>query len=157
MKLTPQQVLWPTDFSTVSLHAGRYARAFQEHFDCQLHILHVIPPPVAPHVPATIPPELPSPVTDPGMLDSGRQNLMRLVNELFGTQEKMTCEVQFGNPWTAVCDYARDHKVDLIVLSTHGRTGLAHALIGSTAERVVQHAPCPVFTVKLKQQDFVQD
>jgi nucleotide-binding universal stress UspA family protein len=64
-------------------------------------------------------------------------------------------DVLFGNPWSVICQYAKDAQIDLLVVSTHGRTGLRHVLIGSTAERIVQHAPCPVLVVKNPEKDFV--
>jgi nucleotide-binding universal stress UspA family protein len=63
--------------------------------------------------------------------------------------------VRLGHPYQEITDAARELKVDLIVISTHGYTGLKHVLLGSTAERIVRHAPCPVLTVREKEQDFV--
>src|SRR5438046_2829865 len=63
--------------------------------------------------------------------------------------------VRFGKPFQEICDAARGLKVDLIVISTHGYTGLKHAVLGSTAERVVRHAPCPVFVVREQEHEFV--
>lgn len=57
-----------------------------------------------------------------------------------------------GNPGMEVLRFARDGSFDLIVLGTHGRTGIKHLLIGSVAERIVRHSPCPVFTVKAAAQ-----
>jgi len=54
-----------------------------------------------------------------------------------------------GHPATALCKLAKEHEFDLIALATHGRTGLAHLLIGSTAEQIVRHAACPVLTLRL--------
>jgi nucleotide-binding universal stress UspA family protein len=54
-----------------------------------------------------------------------------------------------GHPAMAICDYASEHECDLIALATHGRTGIAHLLIGSTAEQVVRHASCPVLSLRL--------
>jgi nucleotide-binding universal stress UspA family protein len=67
------------------------------------------------------------------------------------------CEAFLGNPWRGVCDYAERQGIDLVVIATHGRTGLQHALIGSTAEKIVRHAPCPVLVVKAEEKDFVTD
>ncbi len=53
-----------------------------------------------------------------------------------------------GQPWQEIIDIARKHKATLIVMGTHGRTGLQHLLLGSVAERVVRHAPCSVLTVR---------
>ena len=56
-----------------------------------------------------------------------------------------------GHPSTEICKYAVDHQCDLIVMATHGRTGLSHMMLGSTAEQVVRHAPCPVLTFRSRQ------
>ena len=60
-----------------------------------------------------------------------------------------------GRPFVEIIRYARDHKIDLVVIATHGRTGLTHALFGSVAEKVVRKAPCPVLVVKRDERDFV--
>ena len=63
-------------------------------------------------------------------------------------------EVRIGVDFHEIIDYARKHQIDLIVMATHGRTGLAHALVGSVAEKVVRKAPCPVLTVKHPAMQF---
>jgi universal stress protein A len=65
-----------------------------------------------------------------------------------GKAVRKTC-VLTGHPATAICQYAAEHNCDAIVMATHGRTGLRHMLIGSTAEQVVRHAPCPVLTLRV--------
>jgi nucleotide-binding universal stress UspA family protein len=60
-----------------------------------------------------------------------------------------------GSPKTEIIQYARKRNIDLIVIATHGRTGLAHVLIGSVAETVVRTAPCPVLTVRPEGHQFV--
>ena len=75
--------------------------------------------------------------------------LAKLVDELFeGIDDPKTALIMSPNAAQGICHYAEKEDVELIVLSTHGRTGLAHLLIGSVAERVVRHAPCPVLTVR---------
>ena len=59
----------------------------------------------------------------------------------------------FGVPFVEIIKAARDKDIDLIVIGTHGRTGLAHMLIGSVAEKVVRKAPCPVLSVKSKKEN----
>lgn len=54
-----------------------------------------------------------------------------------------------------IIDYARENEIDLIVIGTHGRSGLMHILMGSVAERIVRKAPCPVLTVKPEGHQFV--
>lgn len=157
MTLRPQRVLWPTDFSELSTKAGRYARGLREAFGCQVHVIHVVPPPLAPDVSVMIPAEVPLAVEDSGLLEAARGGLEKLVEEVFGSRTGIVTEVFCGNPWLAICDYARRQEIDLIVVATHGRTGLSHVFIGSTAERIVQHAPCPVLTVKQEQREFLSD
>ena len=60
----------------------------------------------------------------------------------------------FGVPFLEIIMAARDKNIDLIVIGTHGRTGLAHMLIGSVAEKVVRKAPCPVLSVKSKKENI---
>lgn len=147
MKMNIKNVLWPTDFSEHSLCGGPYSRAMCEQFGATLHLLHIIPPMLGPDIPATIPPEMPPMVNDPKLIADAKSHLQSLAAERFAGLTVKT-EAMFGNPWHETCEYATKHEIDLIVVATHGRTGFMHAIIGSTAERIVQHAPCPVLTVK---------
>ena len=157
MQVRPQRILWPTDFSELALVGGRYALGFCTHFGAELHIIHVIPPPLSPDVSLVVPAEVPVTVSEPEIVEASEQALQKLVREHFAEHERIVTKVFFGNPWPGVCDYARDNEIDLIVVTTHGRTGLSHALIGSTAERIVQHAPCPVLTIKDAARSFLVD
>ena len=56
--------------------------------------------------------------------------------------------MRWGSPVEAIVDYASEKKIELIVIATHGRTGLSHVLLGSVAERIVREAPCPVLTIR---------
>jgi nucleotide-binding universal stress UspA family protein len=157
MQVRLKRVLWPTDFSELSLRGGRYARVLCQHFGAELHIIHVVAPPLSPDVSLLVPTEPPVAVTEPELVEASRAALAKLVAEHFPGDEKITTNVFFGNPWPSICNYAEENEIDLIIVTTHGRTGLGHVLIGSTAERIVQHAPCPVLTVKDSAKDFVQD
>jgi nucleotide-binding universal stress UspA family protein len=64
-------------------------------------------------------------------------------------------EAVVGRPFMEILGYAKDRHVDLIVIGTHGRSGLRHVLLGSVAERVVRKAPCPVLTIRHPEHDFV--
>ncbi len=157
MEVSLKRVLWPTDFSELSLRGGRYARGFCEQFGAKLHIIHVIPPPLNADVSLVVPAEVPVSVSEPEIVEASQNALDKLVKEHFEGFKKIVTNVFFGNAWPGVCDYAKENDIDLIVVTTHGRTGLSHVLIGSTAERIVQHAPCPVLTVKHPAKDFVKD
>ncbi len=157
MSMNPQRILWPTDFSALALQGARYAQAFREQYGAELHVVHVVPPPASADMVATLPTDTPTTYQDDQLLEGCRTHLDRLVADRFQAPETLKLTVCFGNPWSMICDYAEEHDVDLIIVATHGRTGLRHVLIGSTAERIVQHAPCPVLVVKSAARDFIKD
>lgn len=134
------RILLPTDFSKFSREATEYACAFADQFDAELHLLHVFESHeiAYPELEETIDSAL-ADVLDPNWAE-GR----RIV--------KATAE---GPAFLEIIRYGREHDIDLIVMGTHGRSGLAHALIGSVAERVVRKAPCPVLTVRPEAHQFV--
>lgn len=124
--LTFREVLFATDFSEPARLAGRTAAELARHFGARLHVVHVVPP-----------------VTDPTPAPDG---LRTAVAEL-GTGLTIVTAIVSGRVASQVVDYARRHAVDLIVLGTHGRTGVSHAILGSVAEAVVRRAGCRVLTV----------
>lgn len=99
--------------------------------------------------------ELPEEITHalPQYQRDKQLQLDTMKSEIEGLEVKAT--VDAGAPHATIIRYARDHDIDLIVLATHGRSGLSHALIGSVAEKVVQMAPCLVLTVKHPEHEFV--
>ena len=155
MVVSPRKILWPTDFSELSLQGGRYARGFRDVFGAELYVIHVIPPPISPDVSVMLPSDVPISVSEPQLAEACAGVLDRFVAEHFEDDNAVEREVFFGNPWSGICEYAQRSEIDLIIVSTHGRTGIKHALIGSTAEKVVRHAPCPVLVVKGEEKDFV--
>lgn len=120
------QILFPTDFSPPSEAAGRIARAMAQQAGARLHVLHVVPP-----------------VTDPSL---GAESLARVAASL-GEGLRVETALLNGRAGRNIVDYARDKHIDLIVVGTHGRTGISHAILGSVAETVVRLAPCLVLTV----------
>ncbi len=155
MVISPKRILWPTDFSALSLQGARYARGFRDVFAAELHVIHVVQPPLAPDISISLATEVPVAYTDTQMLQTCRTRLEVLVAREFAQVAGVVMDTFFAHPWAGICKYAGDAAIDLIVVSTHGRTGLRHVLIGSTAERIVQHAPCPVLVVKSPEKDFV--
>ena len=155
MVVSPKSILWPTDFSELSLHGARYARGFRDVFGAALHVIHVIRPMWTPDAGVTVPLEVPTSLSEPELVEACRTGLKDLITEHFDGDASIHYDAFLGNPWHGVCEYARTQDVDLIVVATHGHTGLRHVLIGGTAERIVQHAPCPVLTVKTPEKDFL--
>lgn len=157
MLTNPKRILWPTDFSAHSLRGGRYARGLCRLFGAELHVIHAIPPPLTPDASLLMPADIPPPCSETELFEASKRGLTELVRRHFGDEPRVVTNVTFGNPWPTVCKYAKDNNIQLIVVTTHGRTGLGHVLIGSTAERIVQHARCPVLVVKENECGFLGD
>ena len=141
MKDIITRILVPTDFSDTADVALEYARPLAARFGASLHLLHVLDDPVLTEglVAEAYMTEAPSIRTS--LLEDARVRLGHRV------QGCATSEAVFGRGATTIADYAERCQIDLIVMGTHGRTGLAHLLLGSVAERVVRTAACPVLTV----------
>jgi nucleotide-binding universal stress UspA family protein len=91
-------------------------------------------------------PSSPSHVVRRDYLEEAHNQLRDLISG--NSESDWNTEVISGNPGDAIIDYAKEHGGDLIVMGTHGRTGLRHLLMGSVAEHVVRHAPCPILIVR---------
>ncbi len=149
---TPERILWPTDFSDLSLKASRYARGYRDLFNAELHMIHVCAPTVAPNIEPWLPNRLRA--TQEDLLEAGQLRLSEVVAEYFDNDPAVICETLMGIPWLKICEYADEHDIGLIIVATHGTTGARHILLGSTAERIVHHAPCPVLTLKCHGREF---
>ena len=156
MRIRPQKILWPTDLSTLSLKGARYARAFCEAFNARLYVIHVAP--ILVWADSMVPMMTGGDmlVTTTDTVGPAKEALRKFMIKRFGDISKIETHVISGNGWHEICRYAQDVSIDLIVMTTHGVTGFRHLLMGSTAERVVQHAHCPVLTVKSFERDFIE-
>jgi nucleotide-binding universal stress UspA family protein len=143
-----QRILVPVDFSECSWAALEYARYFARCYQATVHVLHVweTPPYVDPGTTVDVPGRT---QTLAEFLRSPAGNEMkRLLDALedAGSGE-VFCRLESGDPCDTIVSVAHE-DYDLVVMGTHGRTGLTHLLLGSIAERVVRRAPCPVLTVR---------
>ena len=142
------RILVPTDFSPPSDAALEYARILAAKFGSSLQILHVIDDPTAA---SEFVPDGFAPSTEDirtGLLAQAHTRLERLMNRVDCSRYHAHAQAVLGLPAQSIVDYARATGTGLIVMGTHGRTGLAHLLMGSVAEQVVRTAPCPVLTVR---------
>jgi nucleotide-binding universal stress UspA family protein len=145
LPLRIKSILVPLDFSSPSKKALDYAVAFARQFKAKLTLLHVVEPVATPDFAGSFP----LAIDDDKQMAAAKDELERVIKAARvprGSVEKIL--VRFGRSFHEIADAARTRKVDLIVISTHGYTGLKHALLGSTTERVVRHAPCPVLVVR---------
>jgi nucleotide-binding universal stress UspA family protein len=149
------RILFPTDFSELSLHVLSYARSFAESYGAELHLLHVVDE-ASMYWLAMGPSSLPVGPSSDELVEVAREAMTKFINEhLSDMQGPMHSEVVLGRPFMRINEYARDQQIDLIVLGTHGRSGLQHALLGSVTEKVVRKAPCPVLTIRHPDHKFV--
>jgi nucleotide-binding universal stress UspA family protein len=138
-----KNILVPTDFSERSLDALAYAKNLAELTGAKLTLISVVQPLTLP-VPLTT-----LAVDDDRLLTATKKKLEELVPEHgIGPQMLERTVVSQGAAWDEIVRAARNLKCDLIVIATHGHTGVAHAFLGSTAERVIRHAHCPVLVVR---------
>jgi nucleotide-binding universal stress UspA family protein len=150
--LAIRQILFPTDFSEHAEHAWPYALGLAQKFGAEVHLFHVLTPPprVTEAYSVNFNPEK--------LLQAQRDEATSLMDrQVQAAQDRGLIfhrEVLVGVDFREIVDYARKHDIDLIVMATHGRTGLAHALLGSVAEKVVRKAPCPVLTIKHPAMKF---
>jgi universal stress protein A len=141
------RILVPTDFSEPSDAALEYARTLAAKFGASLHLLHVVedqfvtgPFGAEMYVPNT-------PRTLSYLLSEAHERMAHRISADDRARLRATTEVIVGTVARTISHYAADNGYDLIVMGTHGRTGLAHVLMGSVAEHVVREAACPVLTV----------
>jgi nucleotide-binding universal stress UspA family protein len=142
----------PIDFSAPSKRALDYAVAFAERFGAKLTLLHVVEPLAGPDFVSSFPLVM----ENDKVLASCKKQLAHILEER-GIAPKLVEKtlVRQGRSFQEIANAARTLKADLIVISTHGYAGLKHVLLGSTTERVLRYAPCPVFVVRQHGRDFV--
>lgn len=142
-----RNILAPTDFSPHAAKAVKYACGLAERLGATLHLLHalteVMPMGPDPCVAAVLPPEFYR-ETEAGSLRA----LQSLIDPSWGSPVSVAETVRWGSPVEVIVDHARAHRIDLVVIATHGRTGLGHVLLGSVAERIIRESPCPVLTIR---------
>lgn len=146
--MTIKRILVPVDFSKPALAALEYAVVFAKPFKARLTVLFVVEP-IYSAAPGFGDGATAAMAT---LLDQQRQSaraqLVRLEQRYAKRRVQLRALLQTGAPHRAIADAAQQMKADMIVMATHGRTGLSHFLMGSVAERVVRSAPCPVLTLR---------
>jgi nucleotide-binding universal stress UspA family protein len=146
-----KRILAPTDFSETSSEAVTTAIAFARAFGASIELIHVaveaayvMPPPIDV---ATVPIDMTR------MLDRARESLEAEEARVRAAGAPVVSTLLAGRPDAEVVAHAEKVGADLIVMGTHGRSGLPHVLLGSVAERVVRHARCPVLIIPLRRRE----
>ncbi len=147
-------ILFPTDFSDFSKYAASFAISFACDYGAKLHVFHVVE--IAHEIREAVGVEAPP-------MEEIRSRARELATEEIKAAstpelfDKLDYDVACvrGKPFVEIIGFAREIGADMIVMGTHGRSALVTAMMGSTAEKVVRKAPCPVFTVRLPGHGFV--
>jgi nucleotide-binding universal stress UspA family protein len=149
-----KNILMATDFSDNSKWALTYALSFAKQYQAKLYLLHVIQQPT---YPLGMYAEISFDAMDKfsrNISEATEKEMAKLREKELQGFENYECLVIYGTPFLEILRTAKDKGVDLIIVGTHGRTGLDHVLFGSTAEKVVRRAPCPVLSVRLPGKEF---
>ena len=154
-ELRLKRILVPTDFSESAEHALKYAVRLGRPYKAEIIVLHVFHPK-----------EYLTLLSQRDQVDSGTANevleaakaramekLEEIVRRVGNEDGPILPILLIGVPFEEIVRYAAEHEADLIVMPTHGRTGLAHFLLGSTAERVISHSVCPVLVLRTGPAD----
>lgn len=147
-----KHILCPTDFSEHSVEAMKFACTLADKFDSALHVLHVLE--VLPSATPMFGGGLAIPTHTHESRQAVDEALARLPDPTWKVGTNVVRATADGAPFVEIIRYAKDQNIDLITLGTHGRSGLAHVLLGSVAERVVRKAPCPVLTIRPGDHKF---
>ncbi|HEY9157620.1 universal stress protein [Candidatus Binatus sp.] len=154
---TFSKIVAATDFSEDSTLALTFAQEIAVKFSAEIVLVHVDQP----LAPVMMTPEL-GPAMDVGAMGRiaeeqrmlAQKELDKIAGKLREGGLKVKVQLKVGSPFMEILRAAQSENADLIVLGTHGRTGLAHVLMGSVAERVVQKSPCPVLTIRHPDRKF---
>jgi universal stress protein A len=143
------KILCPVDFSEFTDEILEYALDITKKYNAELHLIHVIPNLnyFTPYESFFTPENLI--VVEKNMETEVNKDFDNIIKKIDIPVKKV---IRTGAAFVEIIDYVRTESIDLIIMGTHGRTGLEHILIGSVAERVIRKAPCPVLTVRPKSR-----
>ncbi len=149
-KFNIKKILVPTDFSEISAQAFGYAEDIAKQFGAEIHLLHVLEknPPIL--LIRTFD------LTTESALQKIEDDARNLLNEFKGkfSKDVNVKEVLLrGNDFEEIISYSEKNEIDLIVIATHGRTGLLHTLLGSVAEKVIRFSKIPVLVITATKEE----
>ncbi len=145
-----EKILCPIDFSPPSRNALRYANEFAKAMNAKITVMHVIQP-----QPITADVNVPYVPLEVEIERHAKDDLEKFIQEEISPDILVERVIAFGLPSDCVIAQAKKEDVDVIILGTHGRSGISRLLMGSTAENVIRHASCPVLVVKASEKEFI--
>lgn len=147
-----KDILVPTDFSKCSVYAVKVAAQLAKKLDATLHLFHVIETPVVAYDAGMVNFEsLPQALF---MKELADENMKNLLNEAFLIGVSVESKIEYDAIYKRINQYVEKHKINIIVMGSHGAKGFNEIVLGSNAERVVRYADCPVLTIKQEYPSF---
>ncbi len=147
-----KNILLPTDFSNLSLTAASYAIDIASQYGAKIHLLNVIekkPPILAIHAI-----DLSEEKIMKSIEDAAKESLKKALDKINKSKNvEINSILLKGNDYEEIVNYSQKQNIDVIVIATHGRTGLLHTLVGSVAEKVIRYAKCPVLVITPTEKD----
>jgi nucleotide-binding universal stress UspA family protein len=141
-----KKVLVPIDFSDYSKSALKYATDFAQNFNAEMFLVYVVEPVIYP--PDFSMGQIAIPSVNVEWDIKAKAELDKLAGSEIPDTIKVQTIIKTGKPFWEIIETAADEDVDIIIIATHGHSGMEHILFGSTAEKVVRKAPCPVLTLR---------
>lgn len=141
-----KKILVPIDFSDYSKNALKYSVNFAKRFSAEMYLVYVIEPMIYPADFSMG--QIAVPTGDVDMTERAKEELSNLAKTEIDASIRTEILIKSGKPFVEIIETASDLDIDLIIIATHGHTGVEHLLFGSTAEKVVRKAPCPVLTLR---------
>jgi len=141
-----KKILVPIDFSDYSKKALQYTVKFANSLNAELFLIYVIEPIIYPADLSMG--QIVIPPSEVNMEEKAKSELEELAKTEIGDSMQYNIMVKTGRPFQEIIETAAEVDADLIIIATHGHTGVEHLLFGSTAEKVVRKAPCPVLTLR---------
>lgn len=146
METTIKKVLVPIDFSDYSKSALRYAVSFARSFNAEIILIYVVEPIIYP--PDFSMGQIAMPTINTDWDTRAKEELDKLAKNEITSNGKVKTIIKTGKPFAEIIETAKEEDIDLIIIATHGHSGVEYILFGSTAEKVVRKAPCPVLTLR---------
>jgi nucleotide-binding universal stress UspA family protein len=150
-----QRILVPIDFSDHSKNALKYAITFAQQFKASIDLIYVVEPTIYPADFSFG--QIGFPNVEEELQAHGNEELETLIKKEISGKVAARKAVRTGKPFYEINQYAQERDIDLIIIATHGHSGMEHILFGSTAEKVVRKAPCPVLVVRTGEHEFVKE
>lgn len=148
-----KKVLVPIDFSDYSKSSLRYAVNFAKQFKAEIYLIYVVEPVIYP--PDFSMGQIAIPSVSAEWDERAKVELENLAKTEIPEGIKVKTILKNGKPFLEIIDTASEENIDLIIIATHGHSGVEHILFGSTAEKVVRKAPCPVLTLREPVKGFM--